>query len=105
MGNLKIVLAFVALLPISAIAQGPSSALRPKTGNEDFAALRKKALAGDTRSQLRLGIAFEFGQGVDKNFDEAMHWYRTAADRGDPIAQTNLGYFYEAGVGGSRESG
>ena len=70
MGKLKTVLAsFVALLPISAIAQGPSSALRPETGTKNFAALNKKALAGDTRSQLQLGIAFEFGHGVDKNLE------------------------------------
>ena len=39
----------------------------------DMAALNDKALAGDTQAQLQLGIAFEFGQGVDKNLDEAMH--------------------------------
>ena len=37
--------------------------------------LSRKALEGDTRAQLQLGIAFEFGQGVEKNLDEAMHWY------------------------------
>jgi hypothetical protein len=82
---------FVALLPISAIAQGQSSALMPEKASGNFAALNKKALAGDTRSQLQLGIAFEFGQGVDKNFEETMQWYRIAADRGDPVCgPTNL---------------
>src|ERR1700751_2845988 len=56
-------LAFVALPPISTIAQGPSSDLMREKASGNFAALNKKALAGDTRSQLRLGIAFEFGQG------------------------------------------
>ena len=79
MGKLKTVLAFVVLSPISAIAQGPSSDLMPEKATGNFAALNKKALAGETRSQLQLGIAFEFGQGVDKNFEEAMHWYRIAA--------------------------
>jgi TPR repeat protein len=100
MGTVKILTTlFVALLPISATAQGTSSGLIPEKASANFAALNKKALGGDTRSQLRLGIAFEFGQGVDQNLVEAMHWYRIAADRGDPIAQTNLGYFYETGVG------
>jgi len=34
---------------------------------------------------------------VARNVDEAAHWYRIAADRGDPIAQTNLAYLYENG--------
>jgi TPR repeat protein len=33
-----------------------------------------------------------FGQGVDKNLDEAMYWYHVAADRADPVAQTTLAY-------------
>jgi len=100
LGKLKTVLAFLALLSISAIAQGPSSDLILEKATRNCATLNKKALAGDTRSQLQLGIAFEFGQGVDKNLEQAMHWYRIAAERGDPIAQTNLGYFYETGVAG-----
>jgi hypothetical protein len=99
MGKAKILLAFVALLPVCAIAQTPSSAIMPKT-NGDIAELSRKAVSGDTRAQLQLGIAFEFGQGVDKNIEEAMHWYRIAADRGDPEAQTNLGYLYEIGTTG-----
>src|ERR1700686_2557834 len=75
-------LAFLALLPVSAIAQTPNSGLIPEKLSGDMAALSKKALAGDTRAQLQLGIAFEFGQGVDKNFDDAIYWYRMAADRG-----------------------
>jgi uncharacterized protein len=104
MGKFKIglrALAFVALLPVSAIAQTPSSGLIPEKVSGDMAALSKKALAGNTRAQLQLGIAFEFGQGVDKNFDDAIYWYRMAADRGDPVAQTNLGYLYETGGNGS----
>jgi TPR repeat protein len=94
-------LGFAAVLSVSASAQTLSSRPVPEKHNAQLAALSKKALAGDTRAQLRLGVAFEFGQGVDKNVDEAMHWYRLAGYRGDPVAQTNLGYLYETGGGGA----
>jgi TPR repeat protein len=93
-------LAFAALIPACGIAQTPSSGGNSHRLSGHVADLNKKALAGDTKAQLRLGIAFEFGQGVDKNVDEAIHWYHVAADRGDPVAQTNLGYLYETGGNG-----
>jgi TPR repeat protein len=93
-------LAFAALVPACAIAQTSSAGGVPKKLSGRVADLNKKALAGDTKAQLRLGIAFEFGQGVGKNVGEAMHWYRVAADRGDPVAQTNLGYLYETSGNG-----
>jgi len=78
-------LGFAALLSVSSSAQTLSSVALSEKPDSQLAALSKKALAGDTQAQLRMGIAFEFGQGVDQNLVEAMHWYRIAADRGDPI--------------------
>jgi TPR repeat protein len=94
-------LVLAAFASVSAVAQTPSSEPVPERLSRRVEALSKKALAGDTAAQLRLGIAFEFGQGVDKNLDEAIHWYRIAADRGDPVAQTNLAYLFETGGNGS----
>lgn len=92
------VLACVALLCISASAQILNSGSAPEKLNDQVAALSKKALDGDTNAQLRMGLAFEFGQGVERDLDQAMHWYRMAADRGDPVAQTDLAYLYEIGA-------
>jgi hypothetical protein len=96
-------LAFAALISASAVAQTPNSGVASERLSGHVAALKKKALAGDTKAQLRLGIAFEFGQGVDKNVDEAIHWYHIAADRGDPVSQTNLAYLYENGGNGFKD--
>jgi len=96
---------FVPLLRVSAIGQSVGPGLGAKKLRTDMGALSNKALAGDTQAQLQLGIAFEFGQGVDKNLDEAMHWYHVAADRADPVAQTNLAYLYETGAAGSANVG
>lgn len=92
------VLGFVALLSFPAFAQTPNPVSLPDKVDGQLQELSKKALAGDTNAQLRMGLAFEFGQGVDRDLDQAMRWYRMAADRGDPVAQTDLAYLYETGA-------
>lgn len=84
-------------------AQTPDSSSPPRQLHGRLEELSKRALAGDTRAQLEVGLAYEFGNGVGKDMDKAMHWYRSAADRGDPIAQADLGYFYETGADGSKD--
>lgn len=99
------VLGFAALLAVSASAQTPnlaSESVSEKLSGR-LSALSKKALAGDTKAQLRMGLAFEFGQDVDKSLDKAMYWYQLAADKGDPVAQTDLGYLYEIGGAGPKD--
>lgn len=39
------------------------------------------------------------GAGVPQNYDEAMKWYRKAAEQGEAFAQSNLGFMYENGKG------
>src|SRR4029077_3658087 len=59
--------------------------------------LTRKANSGDAAAQFKLGHAYHFGLGVDKNVYQAIQWYRKAANYGDPAAQNNLGYIYETG--------
>lgn len=51
----------------------------------------------------KLGIRYQFGNGVVKNFGEAVTWYRKAADMGDRMAQGNLAYMYRTGRGVPRK--
>src|SRR5580700_1309361 len=95
------VLGLAGLLSVSVFAQTSSTGLLHDKVDGQLADLSKKALEGDTNAQLRMGLAFEFGQGVDKDLDQAMRWYHMAADRGDPIAQTDLAYLYESGSAGT----
>ena len=38
------------------------------------------------------------GQGVPQSNDEALKWYRLAADQGEAVAQSNLGAMYYHGL-------
>jgi TPR repeat protein len=80
-------------------AQSPSSAVvqNSRASQIDLKKLTKKANSGDATAQFKLGYAYHFGVGVDKNVYQAIEWYRKAGNYSHPAAQTNLGYIYETG--------
>lgn len=49
-----------------------------KLTQNDLDMLKRKAEAGQPWAELRMGVIHEIGNGVDKNLDEAEHWYTLA---------------------------
>ena len=44
---------------------------------------RPLAEQGDPRAQHHLGWLYIIGHGVPQNYEEAVHWFRKAAEQGD----------------------
>jgi hypothetical protein len=44
-------------------------------------------------------VLYANGQGVKRSYEEAVLWYRRAAEQGDVLAQFNLGVRYDNGQG------
>ena len=65
----------------------------------DFAEWRKKAETGDANAQFNLGVMYDNGKDVWKNYAKAVKWYRLAAEQGNAGAQFNLGVMYANGTG------
>ena len=65
--------------------------------------LKTKAASDDPAAQYQLGRAYEDGHGVPQNDDQAVVWYRKAADHGYAKAQTALGIMYRLGRGVERD--
>jgi len=57
------------------------------------------ANSGDCEALCDLGSMYEYGEGVDKNHEKAVHYYLKAAEKGYAGAQCNLGYMYNNGRG------
>ena len=57
------------------------------------------AEAGDIWTQNQLGWAYESGQGRTKDYAQALHWYRRAADTGNAYGMFKLGFFAARGLG------
>jgi uncharacterized protein len=53
--------------------------------------------AGNAEAQFNLGVLYEQGNGVPKDYVQAVNWYRKAAEQGDTDAQLMLGLMYVAG--------
>ena len=85
------VLCFVAALMIT------SSLLAAPTKQAEE--VRQLAEQGDIQAQVKLARMYEVGQGVPKDFNEALKWYKEAADHGNALAQGTLGWFFQYGQG------
>lgn len=63
-------------------------------------ALIAAANADDALAQTRLGDRYRTGdEFTERDYVEALRWYRVAAEQGDPNAQDNLGSMYLNGIG------
>jgi TPR repeat protein len=68
------------------------------THNEsEISGFRGLAEQGNAKAQAQLGLRYLTGNGVTKDYAQAMKWYRLAADQGYAVAQNDLGAIYEDG--------
>src|SRR5580700_1880405 len=57
--------------------------------------LLDRALKGDAEAQFDLAKDYEAGRiGLPRDLSQAQHWYREAADQGDPFAEASLGILF-----------
>lgn len=68
----------------------------------EFQRLLNSAEAGNALAQHQVALRFQIGAGVPIDRTEAAHWFRRAAEQGDPNAWLKLGACYCSGVGVSR---
>ena len=68
--------------------------------NSDITTLINKANTGDASAQNELGICYAKGKGVTEDLNEAIKWYRKAAEQGHAEAQNKVGNYYFDGKGG-----
>ena len=63
------------------------------------AALHEQAKEGSAIAQSNLGAMYANGDGVPKDYAEAIKWFRMAADLGNANAQNERGLMYGNGTG------
>ena len=64
-----------------------------------FVEMREAAENGDPDSQSTLGTMYYNGDGIDRDYSEAIKWIRTAALQGHVQAQVKLAFMYGNGLG------
>jgi Sel1 repeat len=86
---LKLVLSSTLLVLVTALVSAQTA---------EFDALRRKAEAGDAKSQFDLAEAYSEGKGVAKDSAKGMDWLKKSAVQGYSGAQVVLGYMYQKGI-------
>ena len=94
-------LLFSVLLSATAKAQLPPLATQTNTLAANSPAnveeIRAKAEKGDAAAQFVLGLKYTIGDGVTKDYAEAVKWFRKGAEQGHADAQNMLGSCYYFG--------
>ncbi len=85
-----------------AARQGSATAkerLKKLEDAEHLAKLRELASQGGAQAQYDLGYCYFNGQHTDRNYRQAVLWWKKAAEQGHEFAQVNLAWCYETGTG------
>jgi TPR repeat protein len=72
-------------------------------GNNELESLLDLAKQGDPEAQVQLGMIYRDGEGVTKNYQEAVKWFAKAAEQGHARGQAALGGMYYDGQGVSQD--
>lgn len=91
----KIICAIFGLAFLSGLARGE----KPKEISE----VKLLAEQGNAEAMFELASRYENGQGVKKNFDEAVSWYKKSAESGNARAQDTMGWFFQTGQGVTKD--
>jgi TPR repeat protein len=67
------------------------------SGNENAESDEDTAQPG--KAELQEGLKYYEGNGVEKNYAEAIRWFKKSAENGNVVAMENIGYMYEIGNG------
>lgn len=71
---------------------------------KEYKTAKARAKEGSSQDQYNLGVLYEHGKGVDKDFFKAAKWYKRASKQGHPIAQLNLGTLHLKGKGVKKDN-
>lgn len=58
----------------------------------------KAASKGLVFSENRVGLHYQYGQGVTQSLDSALYWFKKAADKGSGLAEYNIGMLFSRSV-------
>jgi TPR repeat protein len=93
-------LAMVAALSLSALNSPAQEKVSDDISKLDFAALRQRADNGDASAQTEAGVRYSAGTGgASKDYAQAAQYFQKAAEQGYPLAQTQLGFLFQFGLG------
>ena len=96
---MRAIISIVTML--GSLFQTPSGSA-PKQ-QQEVVALQARAESGNSDAQVRLGVAYAAGDGVQTDDIQAVKWFRKAAEQGNAAGEYSLAEMYLMGRGVSRD--
>ena len=62
------------------------------------------AKRGNALAQFNLGLMYDKGEGVKRNYKMAVKWYKLAASKNSALAQYSLGWMHSQGWGSPKDN-
>ena len=73
--------------------------VRSNAAAPEISSVSQRAEQGDAQAEYQLGSFYRTGTNVRLDYQQALKWYRRAAERNYPDAEFALGFMYEQGEG------
>lgn len=97
---------FACLVVLSACESGSNRKIRHAAPGNIWISTAEKylplAMSGQAEYQNLLGFMLFFGEGIERDPEEAHVWFHLAAEAGHPTAQRNLAVLHQLGLGVDR---
>ncbi|MDE6755379.1 MAG: sel1 repeat family protein [Muribaculaceae bacterium] len=71
----------------------------PDPDLESWEECARRAQTGDAEAQYRMGCMYKDGKNVEKDYKEAIYWFRKSASNGNGDAMLEVGHCFEDGLG------
>lgn len=95
---MKLLLALLTVLTLSPTLWA-SCLDKDLSAEQNFNACQLAAEGGKADAQKQLASLYFAGEGVQQNYQQALHWYKQAAAQGNAIAVYNVGVLHDKGLG------
>jgi hypothetical protein len=89
----------ISALPLAFALWSATPRYAAPEGAADLTTVRALAEQGSVRDEITLAGDYFTGTDVPRDPKMAAYWYEKAAGHGNPQAQNQIGYFYQAGIG------
>ena len=90
---------FVCVVLALSLSINTSIMANTSYSTEDIEMIIHNAERGDVDAQYRLGVMYDFGQGVNQDSEQARHWFEKSAKQSHVFAQLFLAALYYNGEG------
>lgn len=109
-GNMQVLYFKNAVAVFSSFTEAPEtikleSCKKEYTKQERVKSLTEKAEQGDSDAQYQLGNCYYWGEGVKRDWQTSVYWFKKSAEQGNPHGEFYLGAAYYDGHGVTRNIG